>query len=99
VVEEVADEMLKSKPELEEPVKKKRKPVRRKSKSRDESSQKSNDDSNEAVSDELSEEKSDDDVTSVDFSSMTIAQLKDELRSRGLPLNGKKADLIARLEE
>ena len=99
VVEEVADEMLKSKPELEEPVKKKRKPVRRKSKSRDESSQKSNDDSNEAVSEELSEEKSDDDVTSVDFSSMTIAQLKDELRSRGLPVKGKKADLIARLEE
>jgi hypothetical protein len=99
VVEEVADEMLKSKPELEEPVKKKRKPVRRKSKSRDESSQTSNDDSNEAVSEELSEEKSDDDVTSVDFSSMTIAQLKDELRSRGLPVKGKKADLIARLEE
>jgi hypothetical protein len=97
-VEEVADEMLKSKPELAEPINKKKKPVRRKSKSRDESSQESNDDSNEAVSDELSEDKSDD-VKSVDFSSMTIAQLKDELRSRGLPVKGKKADLIARLEE
>ena len=30
---------------------------------------------------------------------MTIAQLKEELRARELPLNGKKAELIARLEE
>lgn len=33
-----------------------------------------------------------------DFSNMTVAQLKDELRSRGLKVSGKKAELIARLE-
>ena len=99
VVDEVAEEMVESKPDLATPVKKKRKPVRRKSKPRKESSPKSTDDSDETVPEELSEEKSADDVTSVDFSSMTIAQLKEELRARGLPLNGKKAELIARLEE
>ena len=99
VVDEVAEEMVESKPDLATPVKKKRKPVRRKSKPRKESSPKSTDDSDETVPEELSEEKSADDVTSVDFASMTIAQLKEELRARGLPLNGKKAELIARLEE
>ena len=37
--------------------------------------------------------------SSLDFKSKTVAQLKDELRSRGLSVKGKKADLIARLEE
>jgi hypothetical protein len=46
---------------------------------------------------EVTEDESDDD--NIDFSSMTVAQLKDELRARGLPLKGKKAELIARLEE
>ena len=35
---------------------------------------------------------------SVDFSKMTVAQLKDECRSRGLKVGGKKAELIERLE-
>ena len=35
----------------------------------------------------------------VDFDSMTVAQLKDVLKERGLSASGKKADLIARLEE
>jgi hypothetical protein len=30
---------------------------------------------------------------------MTLSQLKDELRTRGLSLKGKKAELVARLEE
>ena len=34
-----------------------------------------------------------------DWTKMTVVMLKDELRSRGLKLSGKKADLIARLEE
>ena len=34
-----------------------------------------------------------------DYSSMTVAQLKDILRSKGLKVGGKKAELIARLEE
>mmetsp|Transcript_29768 Transcript_29768/g.42249 ORF Transcript_29768/g.42249 Transcript_29768/m.42249 type:complete len:98 (+) Transcript_29768:1392-1685(+) len=32
-----------------------------------------------------------------DYRSMTIAELKDELRNRGLKLGGKKAELIERL--
>ena len=35
----------------------------------------------------------------VDFDSMTVAQLKDALKEKGLSVSGKKADLIARLEE
>ncbi len=34
-----------------------------------------------------------------EYSDMTVAELKDLLRELGLPLSGKKADLIARLEE
>ena len=34
----------------------------------------------------------------MDFSKLTVVQLKDELRSRGLKLGGKKAELIARLD-
>ena len=36
---------------------------------------------------------------SVDYSKMTVAQLKDVLRSKGLKLSGKKAELIERLNE
>ena len=41
----------------------------------------------EAVSDE------------VDYSSMTVAQLKDLLREAGKTVSGKKAELIERLQE
>ena len=34
-----------------------------------------------------------------EYSEMTVAELKDLLRELGLPLSGKKADLITRLEE
>ena len=34
-----------------------------------------------------------------DFGSMTVAQLKELLKKEGLPVSGKKADLIARLTE
>ena len=34
-----------------------------------------------------------------DYESLTVADLKDVLRERGLPVSGKKAELIARLEE
>jgi len=36
-------------------------------------------------------------VPKPDYSSMTVAELKKELKSRGLAVSGKKADLIARL--
>ena len=34
-----------------------------------------------------------------DFYAMTVAQLKEQLKDRGLPVSGKKAELIARLRE
>jgi hypothetical protein len=36
--------------------------------------------------------------SSKDFSSMTVIELKDELRSKGLKIGGKKAELIERLQ-
>ena len=33
-----------------------------------------------------------------DWSKLTVAQLKDKLRARGLKVSGKKADLVTRLE-
>jgi len=35
----------------------------------------------------------------LDYSSMTVAELKEILKERGLPVSGKKADLIERLSE
>ena len=34
-----------------------------------------------------------------DYESMTVAQLKELLKEAGLPVSGKKSDLIARLHE
>ena len=34
-----------------------------------------------------------------DYEDMTVAQLKELLKEAGLPVSGKKADLIARLQE
>ena len=42
------------------------------------------------------EEASSDDV---DYSSMTVAELKDLLKAAGKPVSGKKAELIERLQE
>ena len=42
------------------------------------------------------EEPSSDDV---DYSSMTVAELKDLLKAAGKPVSGKKAELIERLQE
>ena len=33
------------------------------------------------------------------YENLTVAELKELLRERGLPVSGKKADLIARLSE
>jgi len=59
----------------------------------------------ELAEDEQIEEDSEESETieestdSPDFSSMTVAQLKEVLKERGLPVSGKKADLIERLTE
>ena len=34
-----------------------------------------------------------------DYESMTVAQLKEALKEMGLPVSGKKSDLLARLQE
>ena len=44
----------------------------------------------------VSDEEENDDV---DYDSMTVPQLKDALKEKGLTVSGKKADLIARLKE
>ena len=35
----------------------------------------------------------------VDYKSMTVLQIKKILKQKGLPISGKKTDLIARLKE
>jgi small subunit ribosomal protein S3Ae len=47
----------------------------------------------------LETDDTDDDSSNVDYSSMTVAELKDLLREAGKPVSGKKADLISRLNE
>lgn len=37
--------------------------------------------------------------TMSDYASLTVAQLKEQLKAKGLALDGKKADLVQRLEE
>jgi predicted phage tail protein len=56
----------------------------------------------EAAASEVEETKEvaqEDGIESVDHSSMTVAELKELLKAAGKPVSGKKADLIARLEE
>ncbi len=45
------------------------------------------------------EETKEEAAEAVDYSSMTVAELKELLKAAGKPVSGKKADLIARLEE
>jgi len=52
---------------------------------------------NSEDNEELTEEKNSED--NVDYSSMTIPELKELLKEAGKPVSGKKADLIARLSE
>ena len=49
------------------------------------------DDEAEEVEEEATSEK-------VDYSSMTVPELKDVLKEKGLPVSGKKSELIERLE-
>ena len=56
----------------------------------------------EAVEEEAPEEEAPAEEAAsgdVDYSSMTVAQLKDLLKSAGKPVSGKKAELIERLQE
>ena len=49
----------------------------------------------EAVEEEVAEEATSDDA--VDYSSMTVAELKELLKAAGKPVSGKKSELIERL--
>ena len=51
----------------------------------------------ELAEDDESEET--DSTENVDYSSMTVAELKEILKEKGLPVSGKKADLVERLSE
>ena len=61
--------------------------------------------SDDGVDDEAIEEEAenaqeqDNDDSEVDYSSLKVAELKELLKAAGKPVSGKKADLIARLEE
>ena len=41
----------------------------------------------------------DDEPRKADYDSMTVVQLKEALKKKGMTVSGKKADLIARLKE
>lgn len=55
----------------------------------------------EAISERAEDDGSEESesIESVDYSSMTVAELKEILKEKGLPISGKKADLIERLSE
>ncbi len=56
----------------------------------------------EAVEEEAPEEEApaeEEASGDVDYSSMTVAELKDLLKAAGKPVSGKKAELIERLQE
>jgi hypothetical protein len=56
----------------------------------------------ESIDDADSEEESDvkvEEPENIDYSSMTVPQLKELLKAAGKPVSGKKADLIDRLNE
>ena len=56
-------------------------------------------DVHESIEDSVVEEAEVDEDTEPDFSSMTVAQLKVELKERGLSLKGRKVELLARLQD
>lgn len=53
----------------------------------------------ETPTDEVTPVETSEKSESPDYNSMTVAQLKDLLKEASKPISGKKADLIARLEE
>ena len=45
------------------------------------------------------EEKADNDEDEADLGALTVVELKERLRSKGLPVSGRKAELIERLQQ
>ena len=56
------------------------------------------DDHEEAAPAEVEEAADTSDADAPDYASMTVAELKDELKAKGLPVSGKKAELVERLQ-
>ena len=55
--------------------------------------------SEEEVTEEETDDSKKDEVSEkTDYSKMSVAELKDILKEKGLPVSGKKADLIERLQ-
>ncbi len=65
----------------------------------DSDSDSESDSSEETVDDIVKEAEEDDNSDDADYGSMTVAQLKELLKEKGMPVSGKKADLISRLSE
>ena len=64
-----------------------------------EPSEEESEDSEEEVIEEESDDSTKEEVSEeTDYSKMSVAELKDVLKEKGLPVSGKKADLIERLQ-
>ena len=74
-------------------------PDSEKSETGDESPSEEETPAEEVANAEPVEESDDSGTADVDYQSMTVAELKDLLKAAGKPVSGKKADLIARLQE
>ena len=74
-------------------------PDSEKSETGDESPSEEETPSEEVADAEPVEESDDSGTADADYQSMTVAELKDLLKAAGKPVSGKKADLIARLQE
>jgi hypothetical protein len=62
-------------------------------------SEESNIESDDNIEPEESLEEEVNESAEVDYSSMTVVQLKELLKAAGKPVSGKKSDLITRLNE
>ena len=64
-----------------------------------EPSEEKNEDSEEKVTEEKTDDSKKEEVSEeADYSKMSVAELKEILKEKGLPVSGKKADLIERLQ-
>ena len=64
-----------------------------------EPSEEKDEDSEEKVTEEKTDDSKKEEVSEeTDYSKMSVAKLKDVLKEKGLPVSGKKADLIERLQ-
>ena len=63
-----------------------------------EPSEEKDESSDEEITEEADSNKKEEVSEETDYSKMSVAELKDVLKEKGLPVSGKKADLIERLQ-